>query len=195
MRPPRTNAERDLLAILIERALVRGAFGLAAGGGSNYYLDARAVSMSADAAHLIGDVLYERTRDLDIAAVGGLAVGAVPLTAAAVISYRLHGQKMEGFWVRDEVKTHGTRKRVAGNLCPGSRVVVVDDVITTGTSALRAVDAVRDHGCEVAAVVALVDRRRGAEDLFRGHGIETYRPVFTTRDFGIPDEDSPCDRP
>src|SRR5207237_1330699 len=125
-------------------------------------------------AYLIGEVLYERTRDANIDAIGGLQVGAVPLATAAVISYHRHGRPIEGFWVREEVKAHGTQKRVEGGLKPGSRVAVVDDVFTKGGSTLKAVEAVRELGCEVVLVLALVDRLRGAEELFRGHGITDY---------------------
>jgi orotate phosphoribosyltransferase len=180
-----TDAELELLQILRDRSFKRGEFQLASGGTSNYYIDGKMSEVFSDAAYLIGEVLYERTRDLDIGAIGGLEVGAVPLTTAAVISYRLHGRRMEGFWARDEVKRHGTRKLIEGNLRPGSRVAIVDDVFTAGKSALKAAQAVREHGCEVVMVLALVDRLQGARALFRQHGIETYRPVFTIRDFGI----------
>jgi orotate phosphoribosyltransferase len=92
---------------------------------------------------------------------------------------------MEGFWVRDEVKTHGTRKRIEGNLARGARVVIVDDVFTAGNSAAKAVEAVRDIGCEVVAVLALVDRLQGARERFAALGITNFQPVFTIRDFGV----------
>jgi orotate phosphoribosyltransferase len=92
---------------------------------------------------------------------------------------------MEGFWVRDAVKAHGTRKLIEGNLQRRSRVVIVDDVFTKGTSALKAVNAVREHDCEVVMVLALVDRLQGAEEVFRNAGILNYRSVFTIRDFGV----------
>jgi orotate phosphoribosyltransferase len=136
-------------------------------------------------AHLIGEVLYERTKDLRIDAIGGLAVGAVPLTTAAVVSYHLHGRAMEGFWVRDKAKSHGTQKLVEGNLAPGARVVILDDVITEGKSSLKAVQEVREKGCEVVRVLALVDRLQGAAQLFRGEGIADFQSVFTIRDFGV----------
>src|SRR5438034_7999490 len=116
---------------------------------------------------------------------GGLEVGAVPLTTAAVISYHLHGRAMDGFWVRDEVKPHGTRKRVEGRLEKGVSVVVVDDVITRGNSTEKAIRAVRDLDCNVVAVVALVDRLSGASELFDGLGVKTYSPVVTIRDLGV----------
>jgi orotate phosphoribosyltransferase len=180
-----TPTEEQLLALLKARSFQRGTFRLASGGTSDYYIDGRMSAVFSAGAHLIGEVIYERTYDLGIDAIGGLAVGAVPLTTAAVISYHLHGKPMEGFWARDEIKKHGTQKRIEGNLKPGSRVVVVDDVFTKGTSALKAAEAVREIGCEVVMVLALVDRLQGARALFRENGIENYRSVFTIRDFGV----------
>src|SRR5205807_2433792 len=136
----------------------------------------------------IGEVLYERTRDLDINAIGGPEVGAVPLATAAVISYHLRGREMEGFWVRDKVKAHGTQKLVEGRLEKGFRVAVVDDVVTRGQSTLKAIEGVRGAGGEVVAVLSLVDRLCGAEELFRQQGVFTYRPVFTIRDLGVGDD-------
>jgi orotate phosphoribosyltransferase len=178
-------AETQLFQLLKDRSFQRGTFRLASGGTSDYYLDARMSAVFSEAAPLIGEILYERTKDLNIDAIGGLAVGAVPLTTAAVISYHHHGQKMEGFWVRDEVKAHGTRKLIEGNLKRGARVAIVDDVFTKGSSALKAIKAVRELECEVVLVLALVDRLQGAEQLFRSEGIVNYQPVFTIRDFGV----------
>ncbi len=90
-----------------------------------------------------------------------------------------------GFWVRAKPKDHGTQKLVEGNLKPGSRVAVVDDVFTKGNSAAKAVEEVRKNGCEVVAVLSLVDRLQGAADLFRKLGVVNYQPVFTIRDFGV----------
>jgi orotate phosphoribosyltransferase len=180
-----TDAERQPFAILQERSFKRGTFKLPSGGTSDYYIDGRMTAVFSAGAHLIGEVIYERTRDLNVDALGGLAVGAVPLATAAVIAYHRHGRAMEGFWVRDKMKEHGTQKLVEGNLRPGGRVAVLDDVFTKGTSALKAVEAVRELGCEVVLVLALVDRLQGARELFRQHGVENYRPVFTIRDFGI----------
>jgi orotate phosphoribosyltransferase len=177
--------ETQLLQILQERSFQRGTFRLASGGASDYYIDGRMSAVFSEAAYLIGEVLYERTKDLHIDAIGGMEVGAVPLTTAAVISYHLHGRKMEGFWVRSKLKEHGTQKRIEGRLAPGARVVVVEDVFTKGTSAATAVEEVRKLDCEVVAVLALVDRLQGAEELFRGLGVARFEPIFTIRDFGV----------
>ena len=158
-----SEAESKLLQLLKDRSFQRGRSAWRPATTSDYYIDGKMTQVFSEAAHLIGEVLYERTKDLDIHAIGGLEVGAVPLTTAAVISYHLHGRTMEGFWVRDKAKAHGTRKLIEGNLKPGSRVVVVDDVITTGSSSVKAIEEVRNHGCEVVAAVCLVDRLQGAE--------------------------------
>ncbi len=179
------NEER-LLEVLKERSFKRGHFRLASGGTSDYYIDGRMTAVHSEGAYLIGEAaLYERTKDLDIDAIGGLQVGAVPMTTAAVISYQRHGRSMEGFWVREEIKPHGTQKLVEGGLKKGDRVVIVDDVVTKGGSALKAVEAAWELGCEVVLVLALVDRLEGAEELYRRNGIENYQAIFTIRDFGV----------
>jgi len=135
-------------------------------------------------ARLIGEVLYERTANLEIDAIGGLEVGAVPMATAAVIAYDERGQTMKGFWVRDKTKNHGTKKIVEGGLRPGMRVVIVDDVFTKGESAMKAVRAVREMGCEVVMVLALVDRLAGARKLFEREKVN-YQTVFDITEFGV----------
>ena len=114
-----TATETKLFQLLNDRSFQRGTFRLASGAMSDYYIDGKMVQVFSESAHLIGEVLYERTRDVPLDALGGLEIGAVPLTTAAVISYHLHGRTMEGFWVRDKAKSHGTRKVVEGNVKPG----------------------------------------------------------------------------
>jgi len=181
-----SDAESQLLALLKERSFKLGTYRLASGDTSNYYIDGKMTEIYSAGAHLIGEVLYERTRDLAIDALGGLEAGAIPLTTAAVLCYHLHGRGMEGFWVRDKVKGHGTQKVIEGNLRPGARVVLLDDVITRGSSLVKAMEEVGKLGCEVVQVIALVDRLAGAADAFRKHGITDYRAVFTIRDLGVP---------
>jgi orotate phosphoribosyltransferase len=184
-----TETEKRLLELLKSRSFKRAEpgekFRLASGEMSEYFIDGKMTVVSPEGAKLIGEVLYEWTKDYDIDAIGGLQVGAVPLATAAVISYTNHGREVEGFWVREEVKTHGTQKKIEGGLRKGMRVAIVDDVFTKGGSALKAVEAVAQFGCEVVLVLALVDRLRGARQLFEEHGIKEYLTVFDIRDFGI----------
>src|SRR5437762_11365408 len=95
---PMSPAEASLLQLLQERSFRRGTFRLASGGQSDYYIDGKMTEIYSEAAPLIGDVLYDRTSKLGVDAIGGLEAGAIPLTTAAVISYHLHGRRMEGFW-------------------------------------------------------------------------------------------------
>lgn len=179
------DAETQLLALLKERSFKTGTFKLASGAESSYYIDGRTSAVNSKGAFLIGRALYEKLKNLNFDALGGLEVGAVPLTAAVVMHYHLNQRAMEGFWVRDKAKAHGMRKLIEGAaLTPGARVIILDDVLTTGGSALKAVEAVQDVGCKVVKVVALVDRLQGARQLFEENGIE-FDPIFTIEDFGV----------
>ena len=180
-----TSAEQQLFELLKTRSFQRGTFRLASGGTSDYYIDGRLTAVYSEAAYLIGEIIYDRTHELRLGAIGGLAVGAVPLTTAAVIAYHRHGRPMEGFWVRSQAKAHGTQKLVEGALKPGARVAIVEDVITQGNSSLQAIEEVRKLKCEVAVVLALVDRLQGAKKLLADAGIANFRSVFTIRDFGV----------
>ena len=180
-----SQAEQELLQLLKTRSFKLGQFKLASGDTSNYYIDGKMTEVYSAGARLIGEVLYEQTKDLPIDAIGGLEVGAVPLTTAVVIAYSLRGKEMEGFWVRDAVKTHGTQKIIEGNLKAGDKVVIVEDVVTRGSSAIKAIQEVQKISCQVVMVLCLVDRLCGAEELFRKNGVENYRPIFTIRDLGL----------
>ncbi len=180
-----TPSEEKLLDILKNRSLKFGSFRLASGAESNYYIDGKMTQVFSAGAHLIGEVLYERTKGLNISAIGGLEAGAIPLATAAVISYHMHGMEMEGFWVRDKVKDHGTQKRIEGRVERGARVVVVDDVITKGTSVVRAIEGVRAMDCEIVQVISIVDRLCGARELLQSIGVTNYFPVFTIRELGV----------
>src|SRR5262245_60809004 len=111
-----TSTEQRLLELLKERSFKRAPAGelftLASGAKSEYFIDGKMTAVSSEGAHLIGEVLYEWTKDAGIDAVGGLQVGAIPLVTAAVISYQRHSRPIEGFWVREEAKTHGTKKQI-----------------------------------------------------------------------------------
>src|SRR4051794_20036616 len=107
-----TESERPLFNLLKERCYREGDFTLSSGAKSSYYFDSKMLFLSSAGAALIGEALYEKTKDLNIAALGGLEVGAIPLATAAVYAYHQNGKTMEGFFVRNEVKKHGTRKLV-----------------------------------------------------------------------------------
>jgi len=172
-----------LLELFRTRALSFGKFVLASGKESSYYINSKKALFHSECAALLGEALYESTRNLNVQAIGGLEVGALPMAAAAVIAYHHAGREIEGFFVRKQAKDHGNKERIEGVLQPAWRVAVIDDVLTTGGSAVEAVKAVEERGAVVAAVVCIVDRLQGARELFAPK--YPFLPLFTIRDFGI----------
>jgi orotate phosphoribosyltransferase len=132
---------------------------------------------------LLGEVLWDLTHELNIQAIGGPEVGAIPMATAAVMQYHRSGRELEGFFVHKQAKAHGAQELVEGVLPPGARVAVVDDVLTTAGSVAQAIEAVEQAGAEVAAVVCIVDRLEGARERLTPR--YNYLPIFTIRDFGI----------
>jgi orotate phosphoribosyltransferase len=172
-----------LLELFKARAVSFGRFQLASGKESTYYIDSKKALFNSEAVWLLGDVLWDLTRDLDLQALGGLEVGAIPMATAAALRYHEQGRPLEGFFVRKQAKAHGSQERVEGVVRPGFRVAVVDDVFTQGTSVLQAVAEVERVGAVVAAVLCIVDRLEGARERLAPR--YAYRPIFTIRDFGI----------
>jgi orotate phosphoribosyltransferase len=152
--------DRDALAAMIARLSYRqGTFRLASGKTSDFYVDVKQTVLSAEGAHLVGRLLYERLRAHDIACVGGMAVGAVPLIATAVAAAGAAHATLDGFFVRKEAKDHGTARKIDGRFTAEARIALVEDVVTTGESTLQAIDAVEAAGARVELVVTIVDRQ------------------------------------
>ncbi len=142
-------------------ALQYGKFTLASGKESLHYFDGKKLTSEGEGFHQVGMALLDELADTDIDAVGGLALGAFPIVTAVTAASYQRGKPIPWFIVREEAKTHGTRRKIEGHLREGSRVAIVDDVITTGGSVKKAIEAVEEVGCEVVKVVALVDRHEG----------------------------------
>ena len=176
-------SRRRLLELFKARAVSFGRFTLASGKESTYYINSKKVLFHSEALALLGEALCDLTHDLDLQALGGPEVGALPLAAAAVLHYHRQGRELEGFFVRKQAKGHGSQERVEGVLPAGARVAVLDDVLTTGGSALQAAQEVERAGAKVVAVVCIVDRLEGAAEVFAPK--YAYRPIFTLRDLGI----------
>ncbi len=182
--------DRDALLELIRtESLRRGDFTLASGKKASYYLDCRNVTLHPKGANLIAAGMLDVIRaagDLPDA-VGGMAIGADPITASIVMLAGQQNLPLKGFMVRKEAKGHGTGKQVEGPVAAGQCVVIVEDVITSGGSALKAVDAAREFGLVVERVVAIIDRLAGGEEAFKAKGLELLT-LTTIRDFGIEPE-------
>ena len=177
---------RELIGLVEAKALKRGTFRLASGREASFYLDAKQVVLDAHGAMLVGRAILERLRSLGTlpAAVGGMSIGADPITSAVITMAGVEGLPLKGFMVRKEPKDHGTKKYVEGPVEPGQRVVIVEDVTTTGGSSLLAIDRVHEFGLVVERVVTVIDRLAGAKDAFAARGIP-LESLVTIRDLGI----------
>ena len=160
----------ELLDLLATRSARRGQFTLASGKQSTLYIDARLTTMSPDGLALIGPLGLQALQRAGwrVDSLGGLTLGADPVSYASALA----GTPVRCFTVRKEAKGHGTGRLIEGSFREGDRVAVVEDVITTGGSALRAVAAVRAAGGVVAGVLALVDREEGGREAIEGEGLE-----------------------
>jgi len=155
-----------------ERSFRRGEFVLSSGAKSDYYIDARPATMSAPGQRLIGRLGLAAIdgRGWDAAAVGGLTLGADPVAYAIAHASSREGRDIDAFTVRKQPKTHGTGRRVEGNLAAGDAVVVIEDVLTTGGSALDAIRALESEGARILGVLTLVDREAGGSDRLAAEG-------------------------
>lgn len=162
-----------LLELLAVRSAQRGDFTLSSGRKSDLYVDCRLTTMDPEGLSLIGPLglhaIAERGWHPD--SVGGLTLGADPVSYAIAYASQLAGIPVRAFTVRKEAKTHGTGKLIEGPYRSGDRVVVIEDVITTGGSALRAVEAVRAAGGQVLGVLAVVDREEGGREAIEAKGL------------------------
>ncbi len=178
-----TQVERDeLMQIIRELSYEQRDVTLASGRKSNFYFDGKQTTLHARGGLLVGKAFYQEVKQFEgpIHGVGGLTMGADPIATATSIAAELAGDPMAAFIIRKEPKGHGTGQWLEGrkNLPPGSRVVIVEDVTTTGGSSIKAVERARQEGLEVIGIVTLVDREEGARDNIEGAGVP-LRAVFT----------------
>ena len=173
-----------LIALIRDQGLKFGDFTLASGKQASYYLDCRQVTLDARGATLIAAGILELLGDDLPDAVGGMAIGADPITAAVITMAGLHGQPLKGFIVRKEAKQHGRGRAVEGPVQAGDSVVIVEDVVTTGSSSLKAIEHAEEFGLKVTEVIAVIDRLEGGAEIFQQRGYP-LRSLLTVRDFGI----------
>lgn len=152
-------------------ALRFGDFTLTSGAKSSYYFDGRVLTLDPEGADLVSEAFLAMAVEVSAAGVGGPTVAAVPIAGALALRSRQAGTPMDGFFVRDAIKGHGARKQVEGAIKPGTKVVVFDDTVSTGGSLLNALDAIQEFGCDVVAVLCVLDRHQGGSDEVRTRGI------------------------
>jgi orotate phosphoribosyltransferase len=175
----------QLIRLFHERALKFGDFTLASGKKSTYYLDGKQITLHSAGLRLVSEGLLDLLEGVDYTAIGGMSIGADPIVGGVLTAAAGRGRKLDGFLVRKEPKGHGTKQYIEGPVEAGAKVVVIDDVVTTGGSALQACERIEEFGCEVTCVVGIVDRKEGGAANFAARGLD-FRALLTIEDFGIP---------
>lgn len=175
---------KDVLRELVgQRSFKFGRFILTSGKESNYYFDGKQVTLHPQGAYLVARAIMEKIKDDNIQAIGGPTLGADPIVGSLAPVFYLEGLNIKLFIIRKAAKGHGTMKMIEGpELLAGERVVVVDDVITSGGSIIKAIDTLKEIGCHVVKVIVLVDRLEGGSRNIEEMGIKVD-PIFTIKDF------------
>ncbi len=179
------SSPRDLLLALVRaEAVVHGRVTLSSGREADYYVDLRRITLSGEAAPLVGSVMLELTADLDYAAVGGLTMGADPVAGAMMHAAAARGRRLDAYVVRKQAKAHGLQRQVEGPDIAGRRVLVVEDTSTTGGSPLTALRAVREAGAVPVGVAVIADRGTGAKAAIEAEGVP-YLAAYSLADLGL----------
>ncbi|MEN6467709.1 MAG: orotate phosphoribosyltransferase [Smithella sp.] len=153
-------------------------FTLASGRQSNFYFNCKPTTLDPEGMNLIGEIIFDMIKDAPVTAAGGLTLGADPIAAAlAVMSWQL-GKPVKSFIVRKDIKDHGTKSAIEGNVQSGERVVIIDDVITTGGSTITAIEHTRKAGLIIDRVITLIDREEGGRENILRY-VENVQSVFT----------------
>lgn len=176
----------ELKQLLLDRALKFGDFILASGKKAKYYCDGKQITLSSKGVRLVGEGMLKLMEEEDEfpKAVGGMSMGADPIVASIITMADVQGKELKGFLVRKEAKGHGTNKFIEGPVHPGDSVVIVEDVVTTGGSSLKAIERAEEFGLKVKTVIAILDRMEGGREAFEKAGYQ-LKSLFTIRDFGL----------
>lgn len=183
--PMKTNPTKSALkSLLVERSLIVGPITLSNGSESDHYFDCKRVTLTSEGASLVGDAFLDVIQGLQEqpTAIGGLTHGADPIIGAVMLKAKERGLKIDGFYVRKEPKKHGTKNLIENAPNPGSRVIIVDDVVTAGGSVLQAIKGAKAAGCKIVAAITLVDRLEGGTSKIREQ-VENYISLYTLDDF------------
>jgi orotate phosphoribosyltransferase len=173
--------KNQLIDLVIEKSFKYSQepiFKLVSGRMSNYYFNCKAVTLHPAGMYIIGNLIYDMITHLKISGIGGLTLGADPIAGAVAYTSYLRKNRVEAFVVRKSAKSHGTMQWIEGNVKSGDRVVIVDDVITTGKSTIEAITRAKKAGLNIVDVIALIDRQEGGKENIREIGFDV-RAVLT----------------
>ncbi|MCX5717000.1 MAG: orotate phosphoribosyltransferase [Nitrospirae bacterium] len=165
--------KKRLIELILEKAFKYSeepVFKLVSGRMSNYYFNCKAVTLHPEGMYLIGNLIYDMIKNSGAKAIGGLTLGADPVAYAGSYTSYLKGKPIETFVVRKSAKSHGTMQWIEGNVKEGDRVVIVDDVITTGKSTIEAITRAKEAGFQIVKVIALIDRQEGGRENIEASG-------------------------
>lgn len=184
LNTPVADCKKRLFDILKARAFFKGDFTLSSGKKSSYYLDARLVTLSAEGAFLCGKLMRELVKDKEPTAIGGPTLGADPMVGAVgAVSFLLDMEPVKTFIIRKEPKGHGKGRMVEGpELTGADRIVVIDDVATTGKAFIHSIDALEPDGLKPVVCACIIDRQDGAREALAARGVE-LRSLFTASEF------------
>jgi orotate phosphoribosyltransferase len=171
----------QLVKMIRQEAYLEGEFELVSGQKSDYYIDIKKLVLKSPGLILVGNLVLSEIRSAGIDALGGPAVGAIPIVSAAAVLSESSGKSLDTFFIRSSKKGHGTEKLIEGCPKPNSRVIVVEDVVTTGGTLLHACELLRSLDCKVVSALAIVDREAGAMDAFSRAGFP-YRSLCSISD-------------
>jgi orotate phosphoribosyltransferase len=176
-----------LIAIVKARSFQEGPeMRLASGKLSTFYFNMKPTMLDSEGAHLIASLILDQLEGVEADLIGGLEMGAVPIAASVTAVAHARGRKLPAFFVRKQAKEHGTKSLIEGlardETMAGKRVVIVEDVTTTGGSAITAAEAVRAAGATIVRVITIVDRQDGADEAFKAVDMD-FRPLLTLADF------------
>jgi orotate phosphoribosyltransferase len=183
-----TSAARSrLVEIVTKRSFSTGSeTKLVSGRSTNFYFNMKPTMLDPEGGHIIATLVLDALKGSEVDLIGGLEMGAVPLAVAVAVSSQIKGWPLRAFFVRKQAKEHGAKKLVEG-LAPGEslqgkRIVVLEDVTTTGGSAMKAIEVLKSEGATIVRVITVVDRLEGAADNFKAAGI-AFSALLTTADF------------
>ena len=176
----------EVFNLIKEKSFFRGRITLASGKESDFYFDMKPTMFSPAGAASLAEMIFEKLYPMAVDYVGGLEVGAIPIVSCVTMFSHDTGRPLPGFFVRKEIKNHGTKRRVeglhVGETLEGKSVAILDDVTTTGASAMLAVEAAKNAGAQVALVLSVVDRQEGASEFYAQAGVP-FESLFTASEF------------
>ena len=176
------KAKKDaLLNFVFKYSFQRGDFQLSSGKKSDFYIDIKQTTLDPRGSLLVAEILLDQLISSKVSSIGGLTIGADPIIGSVVTLSAQRGYPVAGFIVRKEPKRHGLHRLIEGKIAEGDRVIIIDDVITTGNSAYKAVQAVEELKCEVVKIIPVVDRDEGGRAFFEDKGYD-YHPILTIKE-------------